>query len=435
MISPKDRQERGQAIVLMAFALVGMLGFAAVALDGGNIYAEQRRAQSAADTAVLAAAYQYMRGITASSTINNAALANATTNGYDNDSTSNWVSFYHPPMSGAYVGNSAYMQVVITERIPTALAHLVYKGPFQLSTSAVAYAKTGGPPVDGNAVVALNPTECETVQVNGNGDILVTGGGIFANSNGSGCQGNNKVVEGSGNGRVNSPTGINIVAPPAKAYSGDVTPSPATSISSIPTDPLDDLDPPVCDHNYTNLTPPHSGVIAPGKYTRLDATGTLSLNPGIYCITDNGNKAIDMGPNGVITGTGVIIYLQAGGMQLTQGTMYLKAPSSTSNPECATLMPWDAPVNSVCHYVGMILFVDRSVPPNKDIKMTGQGAWNLEGTLYAPSTLVNLDGQADWALTGQILANKFSIEGNGNKTVNFDPSVIYAPPPAIALVQ
>lgn len=433
MISSKDRQERGQAIVLMAFALVGMLGFAAVALDGGNIYAEQRRAQSAADAAVLAAAYQSMRGVTSTTTINNSALTNATVNGYDNNSTSNWVQFYRPPLSGAYVGNSAYMQVVITERIPTALAHLVYKGPFQLSVSAVAYAKTGGPPVDGNAVVALNGTGCKTVQVNGNGGMNVSGGGIFANSNGSACNGGGRVVYANGNGNVDATPSINIVAPSAWAYTGDIgSPTITSNAPSVPNDPLNDLNPPVCTAIGSPSVPQH-GTINPGTYDRLDANGTLILNPGIYCITSTSGRAIDMGPSDVITGSGVTIYLQYGGMQITQGIMNLKAPSKTYNPACATLMPWDAPDTSPCHYVGMLLFIGRTNTNN--IKMAGQGGWNLEGTLYGPKTSIDLDGNGDWGLTGQVLANNFSTEGNGDMNIYFDPNVIYSPPPAISLVQ
>ncbi|MGH2524820.1 MAG: pilus assembly protein TadG-related protein, partial [Anaerolineales bacterium] len=62
MFTKRAHQERGQAMVLLVLAMVGILGFAAVALDGGNIYTEQRRAQSAADSAVLAAAYRQMKG-------------------------------------------------------------------------------------------------------------------------------------------------------------------------------------------------------------------------------------------------------------------------------------------------------------------------------------------------------------------------------------
>src|SRR5687767_324529 len=102
MLTSQFRWERGQAIVLLALALVGLLGFAAVALDGGNIYTEQRRAQSAADNAALAAAFQYMSVITNTATLSNTALANANVNGYDNNGTSNKVTFHRPPLNGAY---------------------------------------------------------------------------------------------------------------------------------------------------------------------------------------------------------------------------------------------------------------------------------------------------------------------------------------------
>src|SRR5262245_54500648 len=343
MISPKDRQERGQAILLMALALVGMLGFAAVALDGGNIYTEQRRAQSAADNAVIAAAYQYMSGITSTSTMSSAALSNALSNDYDNDSTGNWVTFHRPPVTGVYAGNNAYMQVVITERVPTALAHLVYQGPFQLTVNAVAYAKRGGPPVDGNAVVALAKTGCSIVKGNGNGDLVVTGGGIWANSDGTGtgCGGGAEVVAAAGGGSsiiVNDPYTINVVdsTHPAGGV-GVIDPSPVNSgQEQISSDPLEDLAPPDCAAGPNTSPSGTSGgqTINPGTYNTIQvgSNKTLHLNPGLYCITSASNQALDIGAHGTLDGAGITIYLQYGGAQITQGTLNIKAPSETYNP-------------------------------------------------------------------------------------------------------
>ena len=44
-----NRSEKGQAFVLIIVAIVAIFGFAALAVDGGNVYAERRRAQNAAD--------------------------------------------------------------------------------------------------------------------------------------------------------------------------------------------------------------------------------------------------------------------------------------------------------------------------------------------------------------------------------------------------
>jgi uncharacterized membrane protein len=54
--------EKGQALVLIVLAIVGLLGFAALALDGGMLLSERRRAQNAADAGVLAAALAKIQG-------------------------------------------------------------------------------------------------------------------------------------------------------------------------------------------------------------------------------------------------------------------------------------------------------------------------------------------------------------------------------------
>ncbi len=50
------RDSRGQTLVLVAIAMVVLLGMAALALDGGQVYLQRRQMQTAADAAVLAAA-------------------------------------------------------------------------------------------------------------------------------------------------------------------------------------------------------------------------------------------------------------------------------------------------------------------------------------------------------------------------------------------
>lgn len=56
------RDERGAAAVLISLLLVPMLGFAAIAVDVGALYAERARLQIAADAAALAVAQDCARG-------------------------------------------------------------------------------------------------------------------------------------------------------------------------------------------------------------------------------------------------------------------------------------------------------------------------------------------------------------------------------------
>lgn len=48
------QSERGQSIVIIALALLGMLALAGLAIDGGNLFLQRRRAQNAADAGAMA---------------------------------------------------------------------------------------------------------------------------------------------------------------------------------------------------------------------------------------------------------------------------------------------------------------------------------------------------------------------------------------------
>src|SRR5574338_671692 len=73
-------QERGQALILIVFAAVGLFAFAALAIDGSRVFSDRRHAQNAADTAVMAAALAKVRGLDYAA----AAQTRAVTNGFQN---------------------------------------------------------------------------------------------------------------------------------------------------------------------------------------------------------------------------------------------------------------------------------------------------------------------------------------------------------------
>src|SRR6185503_13740171 len=53
--------ERGQALVIIALAVVGLFGFSALAIDGSRVFSDRRNAQNAADTSALSAALAKIR--------------------------------------------------------------------------------------------------------------------------------------------------------------------------------------------------------------------------------------------------------------------------------------------------------------------------------------------------------------------------------------
>ena len=50
------KSEKGQALILIVIAIVGLIGLTALAVDGGMAYSERRQSQNAADSAALGAA-------------------------------------------------------------------------------------------------------------------------------------------------------------------------------------------------------------------------------------------------------------------------------------------------------------------------------------------------------------------------------------------
>jgi uncharacterized membrane protein len=148
--------ERGQALIMIALAVVGLVGIAGLVVDGGNAFQDRQRAQNAVDAAALSSAYARIKG----GNLVDAALATAAQNGYDNDGVTNFVSLYTPPKDGPHAGDIEYIQVIITSYVKTYFARVI--GRQQITNVVEATARTTIPEVkpllNGNAVVSLAPT-------------------------------------------------------------------------------------------------------------------------------------------------------------------------------------------------------------------------------------------------------------------------------------
>ena len=54
----KNKNERGQSLVIIAIAFLALVAMAALIIDGGSLYLNRRNAQTAADAAALAGAHE-----------------------------------------------------------------------------------------------------------------------------------------------------------------------------------------------------------------------------------------------------------------------------------------------------------------------------------------------------------------------------------------
>jgi len=140
----RKSNERGQALILIAFAAVALFAFAALAIDGSRVFSDRRHAQNAADTAALAAALAKVRG----GDYANAAVLRAQSNGFDNANSTVEVhqcdeAGLLPPCEGLPAGANAseFIQIVIRMSTPTTFARILGWQEVPTVVSAVALAK------------------------------------------------------------------------------------------------------------------------------------------------------------------------------------------------------------------------------------------------------------------------------------------------------
>ncbi|MEW5940906.1 MAG: Tad domain-containing protein, partial [Chloroflexota bacterium] len=330
-----NRSERGQALILIVFAIVALIGITALAVDGGNVYAERRRAQNAADSAALSAALAKVRG----NNLYTNGLASAANNHYvDDDPTENAdqvvdVEIYNPPIdymgaNDAYVGESEYIQVVITAEVKTYFGGII--GIKTVTNKVMAIAR-GKPPVItpiafGNAIVGLSDG-CKAIHAQGNGATVVFNGSLYAN--GENCNLGNAFNNDSGSGNLTLDgdqcvQGLGGVDTQIGFFSGcvleygDVSPLPDYVYPN-----------PVC----TGDTSVSGSTMSPGNWPPAGHTGNndfppagvTDLNSGVYCINEGDFR---VNASDTLNGTGVVIVINSGGVSLNGGaTINLTAPT------------------------------------------------------------------------------------------------------------
>ena len=174
--------EKGQALIVIALAAIGLFAFAALAIDGSMVFSDKRHAQNAADTAALAGALAHARG----QDISTSAKSRALTNGYDDDTTTNVVTVsVEDSPTGVCPANTEGKEITvhITSYVNTTFARVIGREQVinRVLASTRACGSYNGPPFNGNAIVSLAP-DGTGYEGNGNADWIIEGGGIFANS-------------------------------------------------------------------------------------------------------------------------------------------------------------------------------------------------------------------------------------------------------------
>jgi len=146
-------EERGAAAVVLSLLMVPLLGFAAIAVDVGALYAERARLQVAADAAALAVAQDCARGVCGDMVATAAAMVAAN----DTDAAA------APP-----VLSSNPTRVTVSGSTPVDHWFAPVIGHDSTAVSASATVAWGGPQ-QGTAVLPLTFSWCEFEQQTGGG--------------------------------------------------------------------------------------------------------------------------------------------------------------------------------------------------------------------------------------------------------------------------
>jgi hypothetical protein len=364
------RLEKGQVLILFVFAVVALLGFTSLAIDGGMAFAERRHAQNAADTAAMAGA---LAKINEDADWENIALAVASKNGYTNNEQIS-VQVYEPATN--------LVQVVITAPVDTVLVHFVYPGIVENTVEAIVDVTTAsfGAVFGGNALVGLNPHACDTVRAGGTSGTEIIGGGVFVNSDHPEC-----AFRRHGAGDFYAEGSIDVVGGWKNDGVKTVSPTPTTGVDPVPYPPNPDLDyagiKAICDTlgpaqvDGERISPGHfSGE----KFPPLGVTNfgdPDSSDPQVFCI--NVTDKFQLAANDY-EGHNVLFYMINGNVEWNATANIILSPPESGN------------------YTGFLLVVDPHEyedPPNTYVTINGSAEHSrVSGTIWGPASHCKLNG-------------------------------------------
>ena len=397
--------EKGQAIIIVIFAIIGLIGMSALAIDGTNAYADSRRAETAASAAALAAALTRIEG----GDWRAAALATASANGYNNDGENSIVELNTPPLSGPYAGNAEYIEVIVTSRLQTYFANVI--GIPYITNVAIAVSQSKpsvlGAMFPGYALVSLAPrSECEVISgsrrpafwIHAEATINLVGGGLFVNSNNPACA---FISFGSGSVRVRDDTSrITVVGGADIQKSQLITPFPIqTGAPYIPYPPPYQLPKIGCGATDA-VVDEVTGIMKPGNWEEdvFPPEGVTFLESGIYCI--GGDFILEPGQS--LEGSNVIFLVEDGEIDISgYADVNLSAPQSGK-------------------FAGMLIYVPID---NKSIvNLNGSNISSFTGTILAPGADVRINGLNSFdgaAYHSQIIGYFIEIDGMDNIYIKY----------------
>ena len=377
-----------------------MIGVLGLAIDTGYVFLTAHQLQNAADAAAMAGAEQIPFSLTQAVTdavteaSKNKAAHTAVTLTAANDV---FIGYYDRTTATFQANTAPYNACKVIARRTTGSANgplqLLFAPIFGISTSEVSRQAIAMNRQLGAAILLLSPSANPALQLTGTGStkekVVATTGAVVIDSSSS------TAIQWTGNPYITAGE-LDIVGNDTAVASGGIYPTGALVLNApVYPDPLASLAAPT--QGATQTQPAAGGTFSPGYYPNgITVGGTLS--PGIYYI----DKGISLNGNDALSGTGVMIYLNTGGISLKGGaTIDISAPTNLTGASAV--------------YNGISYFEARGNTSPVDLR--GGTGYTDTGTLYFPSGDVTLRGTPN-SYGNQLIANTLTVAGDGS--INYD---------------
>ena len=393
--------ERGAAAFMVGISLLLLVGFAALAIDGGLGFDQRRGTQNAADNAALAAAWEACNP-SGGTTPQAAALAVAAQNGYD-DNDPDVVVTVNPLSTTEY-------EVVIQQVNDTTFA-APGVGTDTLTVVSQAVGTCEQEPFLGGYAIFAGANSCASggaIELDLTGSTKTINGGIFSNGDLK-INGPNTTVNGDINYRGSFTSNAGVVA---EKYFGSPRGYPLDlDIAEFrPDGARQTADP----GHYFNSAPStaidNNWMVAQGHATGNNSNIVITQS-GIYYSPKTGNDAIEL--KGVSTAPGVTVTF------VSEGEMHVIGEADITGY---------APVTEGA-YSPLILFSNAQPPGScstNAVQFSGSSmTWT--GLIYTPHGEVQMSASStDATINGSIIAHSVSISGS-NFQINWQDDTSGAP--------
>jgi uncharacterized membrane protein len=150
-------------MVAYAAMIVGVIGFAGLAVDVGFLQFEKRRIQSAADAAAMGALREMERGNT---DLVAAGQNDSSLNGFADGVNNTTVTIHNPPNSGSYNGVTTAVQAIVQRTVPTFFMQVFGQRGVVISAQAVAQTSTAQGSI-GGCIFVLDPAASGALNIHG----------------------------------------------------------------------------------------------------------------------------------------------------------------------------------------------------------------------------------------------------------------------------